>query len=146
MKRAWNLSIEAGFAVSVFAFLSYYFIFVRWPLTRDFPWANLLLFVAGLGLALLGVVRAFRQPKRYQGKVRGPFWGVFGVLIFGAFLYLNFWFSRQMPSAANAPAVGQAAPDFTLPDASGKPVTLSSLYRTGQRDQWVLLIFYRGYW
>lgn len=142
MKRRWNLAIEAGFAVTVFAFLSYYFIFVRWPLTRDFPWANLLLFAVGLGLAALGAVRAYRQPERYRGRVRGPFWAAFGVLIFGAFLFLNFWFSRQMPAAANAPAVGQPAPDFTLPDAEGKPVTMSSLHS----NKWALLIFYRGYW
>ncbi len=143
MKRHWNLAIEAGFAVSVFAFLSYFFIFVRWPVTRDFPWVNLLLFAGGLGLAILGVVRAFRHPERFRGKVRGPFWALFGTLIFGAFLYLNFVFPKQMPQAANAPAVGKPAPDFTLPDSNGKPVTLSSLYAPGQ---WVLLIFYRGYW
>jgi cytochrome oxidase Cu insertion factor (SCO1/SenC/PrrC family) len=142
MKRRWNLAIEAGFAISVFAFLSYYFIFVRWPVTRDVPWVNLLLFAAGLGLAALGVMRAYRQPERYRGKVRGPLWGGFGVLIFAAFLFLNFWFSKQMPTGANAPAVGAAAPDFTLPDASGRPATLSSLHK----DQWALLIFYRGYW
>lgn len=38
--------------------------------------------------------------------------------------------------------VGDAAPDFTLEDQDGKPVTLSA-YR-GKRT--VLLVFYRGYW
>lgn len=143
MKRKWNLSIEAGFLLTVVAFLSYFFVFVRFPITRDFPWANLLLFAAGLGLSLMGVVRAFRQPDQYRGKVRGPVWAVLGAVIFGFFLYLNFVFPKQMPAAANAPTVGKPAPDFTLPDSSGKPVTLSSVYKA---DQWVLLIFYRGYW
>ena len=38
--------------------------------------------------------------------------------------------------------VGAAAPDFTLSNQDGQPVTLSS-YR-GQQP--VVLVFYRGYW
>jgi cytochrome oxidase Cu insertion factor (SCO1/SenC/PrrC family) len=38
--------------------------------------------------------------------------------------------------------VGTEAPDFTLEDQDGKPVTLSS-YR-GKKS--VVLVFYRGYW
>lgn len=38
--------------------------------------------------------------------------------------------------------VGDAAPDFTLEDQDGKPVTLSA-YRGKQT---VVLVFYRGYW
>lgn len=38
--------------------------------------------------------------------------------------------------------VGDQAPDFTLEDQDGKPITLSR-YR-GQRA--VVLVFYRGYW
>jgi hypothetical protein len=38
--------------------------------------------------------------------------------------------------------VGQPAPDFTLPDAAGRPVKLAD-YR-GQKP--VVLVFYRGYW
>lgn len=38
--------------------------------------------------------------------------------------------------------VGDKAPDFTLEDQDGKPVTLSS-YR-GNRS--TVLVFYRGYW
>ena len=38
--------------------------------------------------------------------------------------------------------VGQPAPDFTLEDADGKPLTLSEF-----RDKKsVILVFYRGYW
>ena len=38
--------------------------------------------------------------------------------------------------------MGEPAPDFTLLDASGKPVTLAD-YR-GKKP--VVLVFYRGYW
>lgn len=37
---------------------------------------------------------------------------------------------------------GQTAPDFTLPDAQGRPVTLSGLLRGGP----VVITFYRGGW
>ena len=44
-------------------------------------------------------------------------------------------------AAAATPGVGQSAPDFTLSDAKGRPVTLS-----GARGSKVVLVFYRGYW
>ena len=50
MKRKWNWPIWVGFVVAVGGLFSYEF-FVQFPITRDFPWANLLLF--GIGAALL---------------------------------------------------------------------------------------------
>ena len=38
--------------------------------------------------------------------------------------------------------VGQMAPDFTLPDAGGRPVSLAELRARGP----VVLSFYRGRW
>src|ERR1700733_15046086 len=48
---------------------------------------------------------------------------------------------RQFPIDA-ALTKGGLAPDFTLPDATGTPVTLSDRLRDGP----VVLIFYRGGW
>jgi len=47
--------------------------------------------------------------------------------------------SRVQEEAAsrNSPVIGLKAPDFSLPDQNGKPVTLTSL-----RGQWVVLYFY----
>ena len=45
------------------------------------------------------------------------------------------------PSDLNRVQVGQPAPDFTLEDSGGAPVTLSKL-----RGRRVVLVFYRGYW
>lgn len=48
-----------------------------------------------------------------------------------------------LPAAdLNRVSAGVAAPDFTLEDQDGKPVTLSD-YR-GKKT--VVLVFYRGYW
>jgi hypothetical protein len=148
MKRRANLTIEAGLLLSVGAFLSYFFFFVRFPATRDFPWVNLPLFLPAMFLAGLGIWRAFRQPERYRGKVRGPLLGLLSLAIFGLFLFSTLVMPKQMPSAHDAPGVlvGEAAPDFTIPDVNGKLVTLSSLYSAGGKKQWVLLVFYRGYW
>jgi hypothetical protein len=46
MKRSWNWSLWIGFLFALGGFLSYTF-FAQFPVTRDFPWANLLLFAAG---------------------------------------------------------------------------------------------------
>ena len=53
-----------------------------------------------------------------------------------------------LPPSRNAPAVGEKAPDFTLPDSDGSPVTLSRLYAAegSAAESRVLLVFYRGYW
>jgi cytochrome oxidase Cu insertion factor (SCO1/SenC/PrrC family) len=39
-------------------------------------------------------------------------------------------------------AIGTEAPDFTLEDQAGKPITLSEF--RGKKS--VVLVFYRGYW
>ena len=44
--------------------------------------------------------------------------------------------------AGHSLQAGQPAPDFTLPDAAGTPVSLATLLATGP----VVLVFYRGSW
>jgi hypothetical protein len=143
MRRSWNSPIWAGFAVTLAAVFSYIPIFVRFPNTRDVPWVNLLLFLVGGCLLAAGLKRAYGEPERYRGKLSGVVLGVLTLTLFGIFCWGNFVFARRVPSSNGAPQVGQPAPDFALPDANGKPVTLSEL-RTENRA--VLLIFYRGYW
>lgn len=46
------------------------------------------------------------------------------------------------PAELNRIKLGDTAPDFTLEDQDGKPITLSA-YRGKQT---VVLVFYRGYW
>jgi len=150
MKRKWNLLPLAGFLVTLAAFFSYFFYFALFPVTRDFPWLNLLIFVAGLLLLGMGLWRAFGQPQRYRGRIGGPIFAALSVAVLGLFLLYNFSFSRQLPASKQAPRVGQPAPDFTLPDKNERLVTLSKLWggdpEAGTSAQWVLLVFYRGYW
>ena len=143
MRRGWNFSIWSGFAIVLLALFSYLPVFSLFPVTRDFPWVNLLLFVTGICLLALGLKRAFRDSKIYRGKVVGSILTALSLTVFGLFCYGIFFASKDVPHADNAPRVGRAAPDFTLASADGSQVALSGLLK---RNRAVLLIFYRGYW
>lgn len=149
MKRRPNILLYAGFLLSIAAFASYFY-FVRFPSTRDFPWVNLLLFAGALILLGIGLARAYGKPQEYRGKIAGPILTVLSAGVLGFFLFFTFSFTKHLPASPGAPRVGQKAPEFTLPDANGNAVTLSSLYGGGTSGRasgrWVLLIFYRGYW
>jgi hypothetical protein len=142
MKRKWNWPIWVGFIITVGGLFSYEF-FAQFPVTRDFPWANLLLFAAGGIFLGLGLVRAFGKPQLYRGKIFGSILAILGVVVFGFFSYLIFYQLRQLPSSTGAPRVGEKAPEFTLPDQNDKAVALADLV-SGSKA--VLLIFYRGFW
>lgn len=154
MKRRWNLFVWAGFLLSLAAFLSYFLYFNRFPVTRDFPWLNLLLF-AGAGYLLgIGLKRAFTEPELYRGKVSGAILGTLAVLVFGLFLTYTFYLSKQVPASKGAPHVGQKAPEVTGLDQNSNPVTLAEILTaptptargSAGKVNGVLLIFYRGYW
>jgi cytochrome oxidase Cu insertion factor (SCO1/SenC/PrrC family) len=142
MKRNWNGFVWGGFAVVLLAAFSFLFL-IRFPAMRDFPWLNLLLFAAGALLLAAGLRRAFLQPDRYRGKVSGVILSLLSLAIFGLFYYGTFVLTADIPSASSAPRPGATAPDFTLSDATGRPVSLSDLLK---KNRAVLLIFYRGYW
>ena len=142
MKQRWNWSLWIGFLFALAGFLSYTF-FAQFPVTRDFPWANLLLFAAGGIFLVLGLFRAFGKAQVYRGKVFGPILAALGILIFGFFSYAFFYQLRQVPPSTGAPRVGQKVPDFTLLDQDGTDVALGDLLR---RSKAVALIFYRGFW
>ena len=149
MKRNWNWSLWAGFFCVLAGLLSYAF-FARFPITRDFPWANLLLFCVGGVLLGRGVIRAFKKPELYRGKIFGPVLAALGLLVFSFFAYGVFYIVRQLPPAAAAPRVGHKVPEFTLPDKNGKPVALTDLLSSppegATRANGAVLIFYRGHW
>jgi AhpC/TSA family len=141
MKRKWNWPIWVGFVVAVGGLFSYEF-FAQFPITRDFPWANLLLFAIGATLLLVGLFRAFGRPQLYRGKVFGSVFALISVLLFAFFGYEIFYVLKQVPLSAQAPRFGEKAPEFKLPDESGKQIALADLLSPNG----AILIFYRGHW
>ena len=146
MKRRWNWPIWAGFVIAIAGLSSYEF-FARFPTTRDFPWANFLIFGIGAALLIFGLFRAFGRPQVYRGKIFGSIFATIAVLLVGFFSYVIFYVLHQVPASAGAPHVGQKAPDFLLLDQNGRPVGLGDLLRgPSGPPKAVALIFYRGFW
>jgi uncharacterized membrane protein YedE/YeeE len=141
MKRTWNWRLWLGCIVTLLGVFSYTFL-ARFPRTRDFPWLNLLLFCMGGILLITGLVRAYRQPQVYRGKIFGPVLAAISLFVVGLFVYEIFYVLRQVPRSARAPRVGETAPAFALPDQNGKRVSLSELISPSG----AVLIFYRGHW
>jgi hypothetical protein len=147
--KSINWPIWTGLLMTLVAFVSYFFVFVWFPVTRDFPWANLLLFAFAAVLLLLGIRRAFAGTRPRKSKVAGVIVATLSLIIFGLFIFATLVMPRWMPAAGGAPKVSQKAPDFSLTDTNGKTVTLAELLSTpikGKPAKGVLLIFYRGYW
>jgi hypothetical protein len=151
MKRSWNWSLWVGFLFVLAGFVSYP-LFARFPLTRDFPWANFLLFGVGGIFLVVGLVRGFGKAQLYRGKIVGPILAGLSVVVFGFFSYLIFYELRQLPSSMEAPRVGEKAPEFALPDQDNNEVSLADLLSapasiaSTAKVNAVLLIFYRGFW
>ena len=148
-KRRPNAPLWLGFLIVLFAFFSYIPIFAKYPITRDMPWANFLIFAVGLIFLFVGLRRAFSQPTLYRGKIAGPILATLSVAALVFFCFTIFSLGKHLPPSAQAPKVGQKAPDFALADTSGKTVSLASLLSapaTSKPIKGVVLIFYRGYW
>jgi hypothetical protein len=144
-----NWPTWAGLLLTLIAFVSYFFVFVWFPVTRDFPWANLLLFAVAAVLLLVGIRRAFAGLLARRSKIAGVIIAGLSLVIFVFFVFATLIMPRWMPTAAGAPKVGQKAPEFALTDTNQKTVTLAELLSTpikGRPAKGVLLIFYRGYW
>jgi hypothetical protein len=159
MKRSWNPMLWGGFALVLAGIASYPTFFIRFPVTRDFPWANLFLLAVAAAMLAVGVWRGFKHTEAYRGNVSGSILAALSVLLIGLFLVSIFYLPRRLPASQGAPQVGAVAPDFTLPDSTGRSVTLSSLLNSPfATNDWpaaaagtdktagAVLIFYRGYW
>ena len=147
--KNFNWQLWAGFVLTLFSFLSYPFLFIDYPILRDFPWLNLILFALALVLLILGVRRAFRPDRKSISKISAVAVASLGVLIIAFFVFIAFIEARRLPASAGAPQVGQKAPDFSVTDINSKPVALADLLThpvNNNPPKGVLLIFYRGYW
>ena len=112
-----------------------YALLLRVAAVRNHPEGYVFAFALATALAALAVARA-------RGR-RWPAWLALGVcsLLLVAGAWFNFVVAR-VPDSPTALRVGERPPDFTLPDAIGRTVSLAD-YR-GQKA--VVLLFYRGYW
>ena len=147
--RKINWPIWLGFIITVFAFISYPLIFINWPVTRDFPWANIALFVVAAILLFFGIRRAFAPDRRRLSKIVASVVAVLSVLVLGMFIFIAFIAARWLPASTSAPQLNAKAPNFTLTDTNSKPVSLAELLTqpiNSKPAKGVLLIFYRGYW
>jgi hypothetical protein len=148
--RRFNWPLWTGLLLTLVGFFSYLTVFLWFPITRDFPWANLLLFLLAAVLLFIGLRRAFAadRPRPLLSKIVASLVTAFSAFIIAAFIFGFFVFARWIPASRDAPQVGQKAPEFTLTDTSGKSVSLGELLSTpinGNAPKGVLLIFYRGY-
>jgi len=112
-----------------------YALLLRVAIVRNHPEGYVIAAALGTALATLAVVRA--RARRW------PAWlalGLASLLLVGG-AWFNFVLAR-IPDTPTTLRVGERPPDFTLPDAGGRPVTLAD-YR-GKKP--VVLVFYRGYW
>ena len=110
-----------------------YIVFLRVALVRNHPELYLVAFAVATVIAGVATWRAARWPNFVALGL-----SVVLLILGGVF---NFVLAK-IPAAPTVLHVGEPAPDFTLPDASGSPVSLASF-----RDRTpVVLVFYRGYW
>ncbi len=110
-----------------------YIVFLRVPAIRNHPELYLVAFALATAIAGVATWRAARWPNFVALGL-----SVVLLILGGVF---NFVLAK-IPAAPTVLRVGDPAPDFTLPDATGKPVSLVSF-----RDRTpVVLVFYRGYW
>ena len=111
-----------------------YGLLLRVPVVRNHPDAYVAAFAIATILAVAALVRA---PRRW------PAWGALALatLLLAGGAWFNFVAAR-IPDAPTVLRVGERPPDFTLPDAAGRSVSLAD-YR-GRKP--VVLIFYRGAW
>jgi hypothetical protein len=116
------------------------------------PWLSLLLAALAAVYLILAFARAYSHRGVYGGKVSSIVLGVVVVALCGLTVLASVK-SKGLPSPAQAPQVGEKAPDFTLPDTSSTAVSLSQMLAGRQEDgtyaahpKAVLLVFYRGWW
>ncbi len=138
-----NHWIWLGPLVAFVGAVSYFLVFVRFPVLRDFPWLNLPLVLLGAVLSFAGVWVAWKRPRDIHWrriKLAVATLGlVFSLGLAHLFVWYIFDYSYRIPDPVSL--AGQQAPDFALTDPAGQTVHLSDF-----RGKKVLLVFYRGHW
>jgi len=149
MSKSWNWRLWVGFVVALIAPFAYFSLLEK--ISFAF-WISIAAFMIAIELLADGLRRAYAQPEAYRGKIAGPILAILALGVIGLFSYANHMMGQAYSTAANAPRVGDKAPEFALTDATGHKVTIAQLLATplaggaAQTPRAVLLVFYRGYW
>ena len=139
--RRRNHALWIGPLVTLAGLISYFLVFARWPVLRDFPWVNLPLVLAGAAVSVVGFWRAFFRSALWRGKVLGTLGLVFSLLVAGLFNVYVFVFSSMLPETTRLTLELAQAPEIALPDQQGRLVRLTDL-----RGRKVIVTFFRGFW
>jgi hypothetical protein len=110
-----------------------YALLLKVSVVRNHPEGYVVAFAVALALAVLAV----RRGGRWSAWI--------ALSVSSALLFMGVWFNfvvARIPPATTTLHVGESAPDFTLNDAAGRPVSLADF--RGRKP--VVLVFYRGYW
>jgi hypothetical protein len=130
MTRYWPAMLSVALSLGA---LAAYVSLLRAPVVRNHPALYLAAFALATAIAAIASWRAARWPNLAALVISAA------LLLAGG--YFNFVLAT-IPTAAPTLRVGEGAPDFTLPDAAGVPVALTSF----RNHSPVVLVFYRGYW
>jgi hypothetical protein len=150
-KPAPNSSLWVALVLALAANLCNVAFFLNPPMQGVLPWLSLVLGIAALVFVALGAKKLFAWPRSTGARIGGTVVLVLSLVLAGGSLFVSYH-ARALPASAGAPHVGQKAPDFTLADTNGQPVSLGQLFAPPPGDpssaapKAVLLIFYRGYW
>jgi len=130
MIRDWPALVSVLLSLAAIAG---YIALLRVPSVRNHPELYLVAFAIATVIAGVATWRAARWPNFVALGL-----SVLLLILGGVF---NFVLAK-IPATPTVLRVGEPAPDFTLPDASGAPVSLASFRERTP----VVLVFYRGYW
>jgi hypothetical protein len=132
-RLAW-LGLLLGLAGIVAYFVVVFRFAAGFPGLRNSAAANWVVIGAGLVLSLLAVSRASTARRRLPGVLLGV-----NAVLAVAFAGLMYRWTLVPPG--HPPAVGSAAPSFSVVDHTGAPARLADF-----RGNPLLLVFYRGHW
>ena len=119
MKRRWNWPIWVGFVVVLAGFVSYPLVFVNYPITRISRGPTCCCSPSGWRCWVSDWPARIDAARSIEA-IFGPILGLLSLATIGFFSGASSS-SRGNCPRRRAPRVGQAAPDFTLPDQDGKP-------------------------
>ena len=66
--RQINWPLWLGFLVTLIGGFSYIAVFVQFPITRDFPWVNFLLFLVAAVFLWMGIRRGFARDRAHPTR------------------------------------------------------------------------------